>query len=113
MSPNYKDIYVKALSTLKMGFPIFQPSSDMQLGDIGFMDKNDGFFHKLYNVAEPPVDIYGCPPAVNLVKGEPLYEYLDAIHVSFMLFIFYWRLLKISPNFCSGSGSRIRDLPVV
>ena len=93
MSPNHKDIYVKAFSTLRMGLPIFEPSIDVQLGDIGFMDENDGLFHKLYNVAEPPVDIHGCPPTVTLVKGEPRYERLDAIHVSFALFLFYWRLL--------------------
>ena len=101
MSPNYKDIYVKALSALRMGLPVFEPSIDVQLGDIGFMDENDGLFHKLYNVAEPPVDIYGCPPAVNLVRGEPRYELLDAIHVSFTSFLLYWRFLSFSLNSCS------------
>ena len=98
MAPNHKDIYVKALSALRMGLPIFEPSIDVQLGDIGFMDENDGLFHKLYNVAKPPVDMHGCPPAVNLVKGEPRYEYLDAIRVSLTLFLFYWRLLSFSSN---------------
>ena len=101
MSPNHKDIYVKAFSALRMGFPIFEPSIDVQLGDIGFMDENDGLFHKLYNVADPPVDMHGCPPAVNLVKGEPRYECLDAIRVSLTLFLFYWRLLSFPPNSCS------------
>ena len=87
MPPNHKDIYVKAFSTLRMGLPIFEPSIDVQLGDIGFMDEIDGLFHKLYNVTEPPVDIYGCPPAVHLVKSEPRYECLDTIHVSFTLFL--------------------------
>ena len=98
MAPNHKDIYVKALSALRMGLPIFEPSIDVQLGDIGFMDENDGLFHKLYNVAEPPVDIHGSPPAINLVKGETRYERLDAIRVSFSLFLFYWRLLSFSSN---------------
>ena len=89
MAPNHKDIYVKALSALRMGLPIFEPSIDVQLGDIGFMDENDGLFHKLYNVAQPPVDMHGCPPAVNLVKGEPRYEYLDAIHVGFLRFSYF------------------------
>jgi hypothetical protein len=88
MSPNHKDIYFKAFSTLRMGLPIYEPSIDMQLGDIGFMDENDGhgLFHKLYNVAEPPVDIHGCPPAVNL---------LDAVYVSFYFFLIF------SSNSCS------------
>ena len=40
---------------------------DLELGDIGFMDENDGLFHKLYNVAElePLADIHGCPPPVT------------------------------------------------
>ena len=80
MPPNHKDIYVKAFSTLRMGLPIFEPSIDVQLGDIGFMDEIDGLFHKLYNVTEPPVDIHGCPPAVLLVKGEPRCECLRSKH---------------------------------
>ena len=102
MSPNHKDIYVKAFSTLRMGFPIFEPSIDVQLGDIGFMDENDGLFHKLYNVANPPVDIHGCPPAVDLVRGEPRFEYLDAIHVGFYKFLNLLVLvLTFSSNYCS------------
>ena len=77
-----------------MGLPIVEPSVDVRLGDIGFMDENDGLFHKLYNVAEPPVHIHGCPPAITFVKSEPRYERLDAIHVSFMFFLFYWCLLS-------------------
>ena len=100
MSPtgNHKDIYVKAFSALRMGLPIFEPSIDVQLGDIGFMDEIDGLFHKLYNVAEPPVDVHDCPPAVNLVKGEPRYERLEAIRVSFSLFLFYSRLISHFPR---------------
>ena len=64
------------------------------------MDENDGLFHQLYNVTNPPVDLPGCPPAVNLVKGEPRYERLDAIRFS-TLFLFYWRLLSFSRNSCS------------
>jgi hypothetical protein len=100
MSPSHKDIYVKAFSTLRMGLPIFEPSIDVQLGDIGFMDENDGLFHKLYNVASPPVELHGCPPVVDLVKGEPRYERLDAIHVSFTFSLFYssWRSFSHFPR---------------
>ena len=102
MSPNHKDIYVEAFSALRMGLPIFEPSIDMQLGDIGFMDENDGLFHKLYNVVKPPVNIHGCPPAVDLVKGEPRHEYLDAIHVGFHIFLILLALvLTFSSNSCS------------
>ena len=96
-----KDTYVKAFSTLRMGLPIYEPTINVQLGDIGFVDETDGLFHKLYNVAEPPVDIDGCPPAVNLVKGALRYEHLDAIYVSFTFFSFYWCLLTFSSNSCS------------
>ena len=102
MSPNHKDIYVEAFSALRMGLPIFEPSIDVQLGDIGFMDENDGLFHKLYNVANPPVNIHDCPPAVELVKGEPRYEYLDAIHVGFYVFLI---LLALVLTFFSNSCS--------
>jgi len=68
-----------------MGLPIFEPSIDVELGDIGFMDENDGLFHKLYNVAEPPADIHGCPPPVDLVKGTPRKECLDPIHLKLNL----------------------------
>ena len=98
ITPRHKDIYVKAFSTLRMGLPIYEPSIDVQLGDIGFVDENDGLFHKLYNVAYPPVDIRGCPPAVNLVKGALQYEHLDAIYVSFTFFLFYWRLFSHFPR---------------
>ena len=103
MSPKHtklNDIYVKAFSTLRMGLPIYEPSIDVHLGDIGFMDENDGLFHKLYNVAEPPVDIDsdGCPPPVNLVKGALQREHLDAIYVSFMFFLLYWRLFSHFPR---------------
>ena len=101
MSPKHTkhmDIYVKAFSTLRMGLPLYEPSIDVQLGDIGFMDENDGFFHKLYNVAEPPVDIDGCPPAVDLVKGALRYERLDAIHVSFTFFLLNCHLFSRFPR---------------
>ena len=99
MSPNHKDIYVKAFSTLRMGLPLYDPSIDVQLGDIGFVDKNDRVFHKLYNVAEPPTHIDGCPPAVTLVKGPPRYERLDPIHVSltFSYFIDTCSLTLLEP----------------
>lgn len=97
MAPNHKDIYVKAFSTLRMGLPIYEPSRDVQLGDIGFVNENDGLFHKLYNIAEPPMDRDGCPSAVNLVKGTPLIEYLDPIYVSFTFFLFYWLLFSQLP----------------
>ena len=77
-----------------MGLPIYEPDTDVQLGDIGFMDENDGLFHKLYNVAEPPTEIHGCPPAVTLVKGTVRCESLHAIHVSFTFFLFYWCLFS-------------------
>ena len=97
MPPNHKDIYVEAFSSLRMGLPIYEPSVDVQLGDIGFVDENDGLFHKLYNVTEPPTHIDGCPPAIELVKGKPRNERLDPIHVSFKLSCF---LVACSHIFC-------------
>jgi hypothetical protein len=99
MTHNHKDIYVKAFSNLRMGLPIYEPSADVQLGDIGFIDANDGLFHKLYNVATPPTDRHGCPPVVELVTGAPRYEHLDAIHVSDKLFSLEMDLIFASNSF--------------
>ena len=99
MTYNHKDMYVKAFSNLRMGLPIYEPSTDVQLGDVGFVDAN-GVFHKLYNVAKPPTDKPGCPPAVELVACVPRYEHLDAIHVSDTLFS--WGMnLTFASNFDS------------
>ena len=38
---------------LANGTSDFETSIDVELGDIGFMDENEGLFHKLYNIAEP------------------------------------------------------------
>jgi len=59
---------------------IYEPCVEAHLGDIGFVDKNDGIFHKLFNVADPP-DKPGSPPPFKLVKGTPRKEHLDAIHL--------------------------------
>jgi hypothetical protein len=88
MAPNPKDLYVKAFSGLRMGLPMYEPSVNLQLGDIGFIDENEGLFHKLYNVAKPPVHEFdGCPPALELVASKARYERLEAIHVSYKLFV--------------------------
>ena len=99
MTYNHKDIYVKAFSNLRMGLPIYEPSIDVQLGDVGFVDAN-GVFHRLYNVAKPPTDKPGCPPVVELVAGVPRYEHLDAIHVSDELFS-----MGMGLTFASNFGS--------
>ena len=54
---------------LANGTSDFETSIDVELGDIGFMDENEGLFHKLYNIAEPLVDIHGCPLVRYLVTG--------------------------------------------
>ena len=88
MAPNHKDVYVKAFSGLRMGLPVYEPSVDSHLGDIGFIDENEGLFHKLYNVSKPPVNVFdGCPPALEVVASKPRYERLEAIHVSYKLFV--------------------------
>jgi hypothetical protein len=82
--------YVEAFSILGMGHPIFDPSIDYSLGDIGLT-------YKLYNhnVAIPPLDVHGCPPAVTLVKGARQYNRIQAIHVSLsFFFLFYWGMVS-------------------
>jgi hypothetical protein len=75
-------LYVKQFSSLRYGAPIYCPC-DVQLGNVGFIDTQDGFFQKLYNVADPPKnDVAGCPDPLELVECEPLFESWEAIHVS-------------------------------
>jgi hypothetical protein len=84
MSHTSKSLYVKRFSSLGFGVPIYHPC-DVQLGDVGFIDPQDGIFQKLYNVADPPTKngVAGCPPdPLKLVKRKPLFENWDAIHVS-------------------------------
>jgi hypothetical protein len=69
-------------SSLRYGAPVYSPC-DVQLGDVGFIDTQDGFFQKLNNVADPPKnDVAGCPDPLELVKCEPLLESWEAIHAS-------------------------------
>jgi hypothetical protein len=82
MSHTDRSLYVKQFSSLGYGAPIYRPG-DVQLGDVGFIDTQDGFFQKLYNVADPPKnDVAGGPDPLKLVKCEPLFESWEAIHVS-------------------------------
>jgi hypothetical protein len=43
MSHTDKSLYVKQFSSLGFGFPMYRPC-DVQLGDAGFIDAQDGFF---------------------------------------------------------------------
>jgi hypothetical protein len=81
MSHTDKSLYFKLFSSLKLGAPIFHPCP-VQLGDVGFIDAQDGYFQKLYNVADPPKNVAGCPDPLKLVKCEPLFEKWEAVHVS-------------------------------
>ena len=78
-----KDVYIKRFSELEKGAPLYQPS-EVQVGDVGFIDPQDGFFQKLYNIANPPTnDRPGCPPPFEFEKSS-LSEEWDAIHVCYL-----------------------------
>jgi hypothetical protein len=64
-----KDIYIKQLLGLGRGVPLYEPGK-VHVGDVGFIDPRDGFFEKLYNIAEPHKDKRGCPPAIKLKKTK-------------------------------------------
>ena len=81
MSPTDKSLYLKQFSALKYGAPLYRPC-DVQLGDVGFIDTQDGFFQRLYNVADPPRNMAGCPRPLELIRSDPLFESWQAIHVS-------------------------------
>jgi hypothetical protein len=75
-----KDTYIQNLTALKFGFPLFSPSN-VQLGDIGFIDRSDGSFQLLYNVATPNIDLEGHPPALTLRSTKPDFTEWQGIHM--------------------------------
>jgi hypothetical protein len=80
MPPTDKDLYIKQFLKLKKGRPLYQPCA-VQVGDVGFIDPQDGFFQKLYNIAKPPTsDEPGCPSPIRLeTTRHP--EQWDAMHL--------------------------------
>jgi len=81
MSPTAKDIYDKRFSELKYGAPLYRPC-EVQLGDVGFIDIQDGFFQKLYNISNPPSKEFpGGPPPVAIKRISHKPERWDAIHL--------------------------------
>ena len=83
MPPTAKDLYIERFSKLKYGRPLFRPSP-VQVGDVGFIDPEDDFFQKLYNITNPPTsDDPGCPSPVRLeTTRHP--EQWGAFHVCYL-----------------------------
>jgi hypothetical protein len=83
MAPTDKDVYIKRFSELERGAPLYRPC-EVQVGDVGFIDPHDGFFQKLYNIANPPMnDKSGCPPPIKFETTSHT-EQWDAIHVCYL-----------------------------
>ncbi len=83
MAPTDKDLYIKRFSELKKGAPLYQPS-EVQVGDVGYIDAHDGFFQKLYNIANPPRNGKAdCPPPIKCKTIRHIQEW-DAIHVCYL-----------------------------
>ena len=94
MAPTDKDVYIEQFSKLKRGGPLYRPG-EVQVGDVGFIDEKDGFFQKLYNIADPPRnDNPGCPPAITFETTRHT-EQWDAIHVCYLSRF----ILKTLPDF--------------
>jgi len=75
-----KDAYTRHMLPLKFGLPLFSPSY-VNLGDIGFINRNDGSFQLLYNVATPDTNIEGHPPPVTLLGTKPDLTEWQGIHM--------------------------------
>ena len=86
---------MEQFSKLGKGTPLYRPGA-VQIGDIGFIDPQDGFFQKLYNIATPPTDETGCPPPTQL-ETATFMEVCEAYHVRYLL-CFIWRTM---PDFCN------------
>ena len=80
-----QDTYTRRMSPLKFGLPLFSPCN-VQLGDVGFINRANGSFQLLFNIAEPDTSILGHPPPVNLVSTKPDLTEWQAIHVCF----YFW-----------------------
>jgi hypothetical protein len=94
MAHTDKDLYIKRFSELKKGGPLYQPC-EVQVGDVGFIDPQDGFFQKLYNIASPPRNGNpGCPPPIKF-KTSSRTEQWDAIHVCYLSCL----ILRTLPDF--------------
>jgi len=75
-----KDAYTQHLLRLKFGLPLFTPSN-VELGDVGFVDRSDGSFQRLYNIAAPNTDIPGHPPPETLSYGKPDLTEWQGVHM--------------------------------
>jgi len=75
-----KDAYTQHLLRLKFGLPLFTPSN-VELGDVGFVDRSKGSFQRLYNIATPDTKIPGHPPPQILSYGEPDLTEWQGIHM--------------------------------
>ena len=98
MAPTDKDLYIERFSELKRGGPLYQPC-EVQVGDVGFIDTQDGFFQKLYNIAKPPTN--GRPGRPDPIKFETAShtEQWDAIHVCPTCLSACFILKTFLPNF--------------
>ena len=78
-----KDLYIKQLSKLGNGIPLYRPDT-VQIGDVGFIDQKDGLFRKVYNIADPPrSDDPGCPPPIHLETDDHR-ENCDIFYVCYL-----------------------------
>jgi hypothetical protein len=77
-----KDVYIKRFSALKKGGPLYEPC-EVQIGDVGYIDVQDGFFQKLYNIANPPEDKPGCPPPIKFETTARPPETWGPFHVCY------------------------------
>jgi hypothetical protein len=94
MAPTDKDLYIKRFSELKKGGPLYRPGS-VQVGDVGYIDRQDGFFQKLYNISKPPTNHkHGCPRPFPF-KTTSHTEQWKPIHVRYLSFF----ILKTLPDF--------------
>jgi hypothetical protein len=83
MAPTDKGLYIKRFSELERGAPLYRPSK-VQVGDVGYIDAHDGFFVKLYNIANPPRNgKHGCPPPFKF-ETTSYTEQWEAIHVCYL-----------------------------
>ena len=106
MAPTDKHLYIKQFSKLERGTPLYRPCP-VQVGDVGFIDPEDNFFQKLYNIANPPTNEIGCPPPTQLEKASHR-EQCEAYHVCYLSYF----PLRTLPDFAIILAEEIKELRI-
>jgi hypothetical protein len=71
------EVYIKELSRLKLGRPLYDPEDEIYVGDVGFFQSDSGNFRRLFNVLvdadHPSHTRYGVPLGFEPLSSDELF----------------------------------------